>query len=157
MIQSNFYQPFRLDNNNNKSTFTNNEIIIPCIKELAPKFNRIFDKYSVSPIYKNSNKFNNVSLGKDKLDKLKTTNVVYKIDCQGCDATFVGQTFCSLKKRIGEHKGDIKYNRESSALALHTMSTQHEINFDNVRILDTVKYKKQREFVEMLNIRYYPK
>ena len=54
-------------------------------------------------------------------------NVVYKIDCQGCDATYVGQTSCSFKKRIGEHKADIKNNRESSALALHTMSTQQKI------------------------------
>ena len=37
------------------------------------------------------------------------------------------------------------------------MSTQHKVNFDNVRILDNIKYKKQREFVEMLNIHYYPK
>ena len=37
------------------------------------------------------------------------------------------------------------------------MSTQHKINFDNARILDTVRYKKQREFVEMLIIHYYLK
>ena len=61
-----------------------------------------------------------------------------------------------LKKRIGEHKGDIRNNRESSALALHTISTNHKINFENVHILDTVNFKKQREFVEMLNIHYYP-
>ena len=63
---------------------------------------------------------------------------------------------CSLKKRIEEHKGDIRMNRESSASALHAVSTNHKINFKNVHILDTVNFKKQRDCVEMLNIHYYP-
>ena len=85
-IHNNFSNLSIQNDNNKKSFFFNNKIIILFIKDLAPNFN----KNSVSPIYRNSNKFNNVCLGKDKLDKLKKTNVVYKIHCQECYASYVG-------------------------------------------------------------------
>ena len=73
-----------------------------------------------------------------------------------CNVTNVGQKSCSLKKIIGEHMRIIRNNRKSSALALHTISTNNKINFENFRIFDTVNFKKQKEFVKMLNIHIYP-
>ena len=46
------------------------------------------------------------------------------------------------------------YPLQSSAF--HTISTNHNIDFENVRVSDIVNFKKQREFVEMLNIHFYP-
>ena len=89
-----------------------------------------------------------VSLGKDKLHKLRKT-CGYKIGYQERDATYVGQTSCSLRKRVGEHKGDIQNNGKSSCLALHTISANHKMNLENFEILDAVNYKKYREFVEI--------
>jgi len=42
---------------------------------------------------------------KDPLPKL--SNVVYKISCKTCDASYVGQTCGQLKTRISEHKNHI--------------------------------------------------
>jgi len=41
---------------------------------------------------------------KDKLPQWSHTNVVYKIECKDCDASYVGQTSRMLKTRIKEHK-----------------------------------------------------
>ncbi|XP_024890071.1 uncharacterized protein LOC112466277, partial [Temnothorax curvispinosus] len=49
-----------------------------------------------------------VTRGKDRLATNKETNVVYKIDCENCDASYIGQTKRHLETRVKEHFSDIK-------------------------------------------------
>ena len=72
----------------------------------------------------------NIRLGKDKLDNFLTA----KTNCTGCESTYIGKSSCILKESVGEHKGDVRNNRECSALALHCMDTQHQIDFEKVQI-----------------------
>ena len=41
---------------------------------------------------------------KDPVGKDKVVGPVYKISCEECDATYVGETERSLKARFGEHR-----------------------------------------------------
>jgi len=41
---------------------------------------------------------------KDHLDNYTRKNVVYKIVCKDCDATYVGQTKRKLITRVNEHR-----------------------------------------------------
>lgn len=64
-------------------------------------------------------------------------DVVYKIDCLNCEASYVGQTKRQLKTRIHEHKSDInKKNGSPSVISEHRLVKRHEFDWDNVRILD---------------------
>ena len=50
------------------------------------------------------NKFYTDKLVKDTCKTDDNTNVVYRIDCNECEATYVGQTSCRSDIRIKEHR-----------------------------------------------------
>ena len=53
---------------------------------------------------------------KPAVPKMLQSNVVYKIDCPGCDSSYVGQTVRHLQRRFREHignKGPMKSHFES--------------------------------------------
>lgn len=52
-------------------------------------------------------------------------NVVYKLACKNCDATYVGQTSRQLKTRLVEHRNYI--NRNTS---IKSVITDHRIRFN---------------------------
>ena len=98
-----------------------------------------------------------IILGKDKLDKLSTHNIVYQINCNNCPATYIGTSKRFLKKRKDEHIRDVKNVNERSALVQHIAEWHnHTFDFDNIRILDVENNKIKREFSEMLNIYLHP-
>ena len=57
---------------------------------------------------------NIITKGKDKSKKEIENNVVYRIHCNNCPATYVGQTKRKLMTRINEHK-----TSEDSATIIH--------------------------------------
>ena len=82
-------------------------------------------------------------MGKDKQSCFDKRNIVYKIDCIDCDATYIGQISRKLRFRVDEHKRDVRKKKSTSALAKHTLQTGHTINFDRPKMMDTeVSYKK---------------
>lgn len=86
-------------------------------------------------ITKPINKFSKfITSGKDKVDKLDKSGVVYKKDCKKYGFAYIGQTSRKLKKRIYEHQSSIKKKYTNSALAEHCLNLHHIADFDNVKI-----------------------
>jgi len=50
-----------------------------------------------------------IKVQKDKNTLFDNNNVIYKICCKDCDASYVGQTKRKLKTRINEHLKNIKF------------------------------------------------
>ncbi|KYN16344.1 hypothetical protein ALC57_11400, partial [Trachymyrmex cornetzi] len=91
--------------------------------------------------------------GKDKLDIFSNNNVVYKIDCENCDACYVGQTKRRLGTRIKEHRSDIRKNTGSpSVITDHRIEFDHNFKWNDVRILDSESSYK-RLLSEMIYIK----
>ncbi|KYN27438.1 hypothetical protein ALC57_03147 [Trachymyrmex cornetzi] len=91
---------------------------------------------------------------KDSLPADCKKNIVYKIDCSDCDASYVGQTCRQLKTRISEHKNDINRNKSNpSVVANHRTLHNHDFNWDKVQILDTERNYNKRLISEMINIK----
>ena len=44
-----------------------------------------------------------IKTGKDKIKKEDLSNVVYKVNCQDCNYSYVGQTKRKLKTRLKKH------------------------------------------------------
>ena len=64
--------------------------------------------------------------------------MVYKINCLDCDSSYVGQTKRKLKTRIKEHKIDIRRSTsEIPVISCHQLNERHELDWDNIKILDT--------------------
>jgi len=93
------------------------------------------------------------NFGKDPLYSSSHNDVVYKISCQNCEATYVGQTKRQLKTRILEHSADIK--KESgppSVISNHRINDDHDFNWTDIKILDHERNYKKRLIFEMVHI-----
>ncbi|EFN60538.1 hypothetical protein EAG_15774, partial [Camponotus floridanus] len=82
------------------------------------------------------NKF--ICLHKDRLPLEYWTNVVYRINCINCDASYVGQTRRKLSTRIKEHKKGIYKN--------------DDFDWANISVLDEEPCYKRRLISEMIHI-----
>jgi len=70
---------------------------------------------------------------------------VYKLDCNNCEATYVGQTKTQLKTRIAEHRNHMKRNTSThSVITDHRIMSDHDFDWDNVEILDVERNLNKR-------------
>jgi len=102
-------------------------------------------------------KLNNlIRKGKDKLNDMQTTNIVYKLNCKHCDKVYIGQTKRHLETRIKEHKNNIKYaSGRFSVVSNHRLQNDHDFNWDKPNILHKENNRKKREVAEMFYIKRY--
>ena len=108
------------------------------------------------PVFYNLKRISSVySKLKFRTDKLKLSDVVYKIPCS-CGLSYVGQTKQWLEKRVYQHKYDCKVtnylNKDHTALAKHHFETSHRFLFEDVEILDTEPVQRKRNVSEMVQI-----
>jgi len=89
----------------------------------------------------------------NKLSRFKN-NVIYKIACNNCDVTYVGQTKRQLRTRIKEHKNNIKLNQpKHSVISEHIIKFNHSFDWDNAKILDC-EFKFYKKIIsEMIHIK----
>ena len=86
--------------------------------------------------YRGINKLNRFIKVQKVLSRSSQSNVVYKIDCKDCDASYVGQTGRCLKTRINEHKNHINRNTtQHSVITQHHIDLGHNFNWDKIHIL----------------------
>jgi len=82
------------------------------------------------------------------------TDVVYKIRCNDCDASYVGQTERKLKTRIKEHMNNFKLDpSRHSVLTEHMRELNHSFDWNNVLILDVEYHYQKRLISEMFHIK----
>ncbi|KYM93779.1 hypothetical protein ALC62_15623 [Cyphomyrmex costatus] len=82
-----------------------------------------------------------IKVQKDSRLHTSKNNVVYKIQCNDCDASYVGQTSRQLKTRINEHRNHINHNSSTrSVITDHRLKYNHDFRWDDVKILDEEPY-----------------
>uniref|UniRef100_A0A8D8PPG1 GIY-YIG domain-containing protein n=1 Tax=Cacopsylla melanoneura TaxID=428564 RepID=A0A8D8PPG1_9HEMI len=84
----------------------------------------------------NSLKSNFFSNLKDSIKKDDNSGIVYQLDCKDCPSTYIGESGQFLKKRMYQHRYDIKNDKTTTALATHAFENNHEFNFDEVKIVE---------------------
>lgn len=146
------------NNNNNNNTFIMTEksyFSIPYVKDLSYKIRNIFKNIPQIVITDKVSSTLNKSLFsklKDKIDTKNKSNVIYKIDCNNCNGTYIGQTKRLLSTRIKEHKLSCAKLKTNTALSEHHVDTGHFFKFNDIKILDTETHLHKRLFLEMVNI-----
>ena len=91
---------------------------------------------------------------KDKVSNLDKAGVVYQINCQDCDACYIGHTSKNLRDRVKQHRTAIdKGKSEDSAVAEHAWTAHHTIDWNNVQVLDQDSDDKHRQIKECFLIR----
>lgn len=92
---------------------------------------------------------------KDKTPIMEQFNVVYKIPCNNCKLSYIGQTSQQLKKRVAQHEYDCRMSNvenPKTALAQHHATSGHHFSFNKTEILDREKKFYKRSFLEMTHI-----
>ncbi|XP_075150874.1 uncharacterized protein LOC142224982 [Haematobia irritans] len=139
---------------------------IPTISERIAKSD-IFDTNKYNLAHKSNNTLKNLFTNtKDNIPLSETPNVIYEIPCDGkskekCQMIYIGTTKNKLKTRLSGHKSDIKIRNNNSklqktALATHCAATNHQPNFDRVRVLQRESNTSKRYTLEMLHINNVP-
>jgi hypothetical protein len=83
-----------------------------------------------------------------------TNNEVYKIKCNDCDASYIGQTKRKLNTRIKVHTNNIKLDSSKhSVISEHITHYNHSIDSNNTLILDREPKYYKRLISEMIHIK----
>lgn len=126
------------------------------VRELSESLAAFLSTTDVSVIFKNVNTVRNsfFTRMKGKTDKLHRSNIIYKIPCDNCDQSYVGQRGRYLKTRINEHERSVRgpIVNPKTAIAQHSKNSNHNFNFDITSIIGHENFIRSRTFLEMLAI-----
>lgn len=148
-----------LELNNANSITTRNEVVsyftISYVPSISGKFKNITNDLGVRLSYYNLNRLRNfIKIQKDPLLTTLRNNVVYKINCNNCDASYVSQTGRQLKTKIHEQRNHIRQNTTThSVITDHRQVFNHNFKWNEVEILDSKPIFHKRLISEMIYIK----
>jgi len=97
-----------------------------------------------------------ISSHKDCTELFDNNDVVYKIFCKDCDASYVGQTKRKLKTRINEHKNNIRLDSNKHfVISKHIVELAHNFDRNNIKILDIERNYQKHHMSEIIHIKGY--
>ncbi|XP_022902993.2 uncharacterized protein [Onthophagus taurus] len=108
--------------------------------KVCNKIKNIFKKYDILISCKTNNTIGQIlNNGKDRID-IPNDNGVYKLECDTCKATYIGETGRALHTRIKEHK-----NKSSSNFGRHlNFNTEHQFD-ENIHA--TILHRKNKGYM----------
>lgn len=113
-------------------------VLLPYYNNISVKIGNLITKNNHRPIA-----FKTVSnIGKQLcvyFSPTESKSGVYKLNCNSCNACYIGQTGRSFKQRISEHKSSFKNKKSNSTFANHLLETGHTSNF----IPDILHFEKK--------------
>ena len=71
-------------------------------------------------------------------------NRAYKIPCNDCNWSYIGETGRCLQTRKKEHIRNVKYCNKGSNVANHAWMNDHQIDFKNARVIDKGDYRVRK-------------
>ena len=126
------------------------KISVPYNRELFKNMGFFLNSFNINLIPRSARNFSHLVIkGKDKLKKNECTYSVYKIPCNNCSASYVGESKRHLEVRIGEDK---ESNEEKFVVFSHQKNYNHSFDWDNVSILDREPNFWKRQISEMIHI-----
>ncbi|XP_046629056.1 uncharacterized protein LOC124309437 [Neodiprion virginianus] len=135
-----------------------NYISIPYVAGLFESLDRTFFKYQIQFVGKCAHDLSSMfDSGKDPLPPGMRSGVVYKIPCNQCNMSYIGQTSRQLHTRITEHKRNIHEHEDNyTALTRHAIDFDHSFNYSQASIIDVESLYYNRLLLEMCNIVAHP-
>ena len=144
-------QPMQTDDGTNAET--TKYLSIPYIPGTSETLRRIFSKHNIKcSFYSNDTLRRYLSKPKDMIPVEQQNNIVYKIPCRDCDATYIGESKRSFKQRSSEHMRAVR-NRdiEKNEIADHCWKENHQMNWDNKKVIDRERNMYARKIKETIH------
>ncbi|XP_072020422.1 uncharacterized protein [Amphiura filiformis] len=127
-------------------------VVLPYVAGLSEKLKRIFWKHKIATAMKPHNTIKSLLVHpKDKRETNQMCEVVYNIDCKGCEKSYIGETGRAFGTRLKEHQKDAekaenkKYTRarrkesttefNKSAITDHVAADNHVIDWEELQYL----------------------
>jgi len=142
-------------NTDNDSNIDKRIMVLPYVSPLTDFITSNIDRSKALLGFRCLNKLTRLIKVHKDIDKpLSKNNVVYKIQCNDCEATYVGQTKRQLKTRLKEHKINIKSDQSKhSVISEHIMKYNHTFDWENTKIMDHESRYYKRIISEMIHIK----
>ena len=116
--------------NNQSNTESKGSVILPYVGHMSDNIARLMHKAGVQVHLRPFNTIrSHLVHPKDKVKKEEKAGVVYKIKCNECEATYIGETERTLRKRITEH------HRHNSPVGHHMQYRKHSFTSDDVSMV----------------------
>lgn len=130
---------------------------VPYNQKLFQNLSHRLKEFNIAVVPSLCNNFGRfIRRGKDITEPKHRKSVVYKINCQGCDVAYVGQTKKSAVERAKQHFTNSKDPNKECAINTHTKTFGHAFDFENPIVLDYEKDWIKRITSETIHINLYP-
>ena len=112
-------------------------MFVPYVRGVSEKLENVCAPLGVNTIFRHQKTLRSMLTEvKQKTPMEKKRNVVYDVPCRDCQLTYIGQTTRrTMKKRMTEHKYDVKTGDPKNGIAVHVQKTQHSIEWGAARPL----------------------
>ena len=134
------------------NTETKNELTtvsLPYIRGTSETIARILKPFNVRIAHKPTRTLRHLLTNvKDKDDPKDRQGTVYRIRCNNCNGTYIGETGRTLTTRLGEHQTATDKEDLTNNIAQHHRKTGHDINWDSAIRLTHSTDKDQRLTLE---------
>lgn len=133
-------------------------ISIPYVKGTSDKIRRVLGKSGIRVAFRTDNTIRSrLTKVKPRLEEQQQKGVIYKIPCRNSNQVYIGETGRKLATRLQEHKRNCRLlQREKSAVAEHSLSQDHRIDFDAVKVIDKEGHFYRRRVKEAFWIKNSP-
>ena len=124
---------------------------LPYMKGVSKKLKKIFHKFGTNIYHAPTNTIrSSLAKLKDLTKTIEQCGVTYQLDCKDCGESYIWETARVLKKRVSEHKRTEGGNR--TAVGDHQVEKQHQIDWDNLKIVGREDHTWKRKMKEALLI-----
>jgi hypothetical protein len=118
---------------------------------MAEKLAKIFKKYGIATYHKPYNTIRSMIVRpKDPTPDTKKCGIVYELNCDECDAKYVGETSRSFETRIKEHK---RKRGVLTAVGEHLNETGHSLDEEGTRVVAREEQFWPRKIHEAIEIK----
>ena len=124
-----FYAP-----STNKNSDSQKKLVVPYSRTIENCKQYIKYDKDIDIVFKYENTIRK-RLVKNKLERGSQDKGVYIIPCKDCDNLYVGETGRNLSVRLDEHRNACSKGLDHNAVATHTLSLDHRINFKDSKII----------------------
>jgi len=137
----------------NESEITTEKFVpmsIPYVPGLSEKIRRVARKYKIRTAFKTQNTLRqSLVKTKPKNGTQGTKNCVYRINCSDCSRPYYGETKRPLNIRIKEHRDNTRKGLvDKSKIAHHCWSENHQMNFNEAKIVHREPHFFKRKLIE---------
>ena len=147
-ILKEFYSHNSDNNKNDKKWFSVNYV-----SGISNKISNSLNKLDINCIAVNKNNLAKYLVNNKEKGNINTKSGIYQINCNDCDAIYIGQTGRCLQTRIKEHRHQILHNQRKTGFAEHCIDHNHYFTNDRVKLLNNIQKGRHMNYLEIYAIK----